>query len=99
MFESKVEMMFLMFLLEQRSFCLDYGLKTILFEYIPDSLGIDRIRDGSIDEFGSLNSIVQLASGDLVNNCMFITGGKLRWTSSLLVFLVNIEIITDPLES
>ena len=42
------------------------------FEYIPDCLGIDRVGKDVVDKIGSLNSIVKLASDDLVNDGLFV---------------------------
>jgi hypothetical protein len=50
----------------------------VLFEYISDHLGGDRIGKDIVDEIGSLNSIVKLSSGDLVNDMLFIAREELR---------------------
>jgi hypothetical protein len=49
----------------------------VLFEYISDCLGGDRIRKDIVDEIGSLNSIVKLFSSDLVNDKLFIARREL----------------------
>ena len=55
-------------LLEKRAFPLDNSAKVILFECIPDCLGCDRIRKDVVDEMGSLHSILNSSTGDLMNN-------------------------------
>jgi hypothetical protein len=44
----------------------------VLFEYISDRFGGDRIGKDIVDEIGSLNSIVKLPNSDLMNDKLFI---------------------------
>ena len=58
--------------LEKRAFLLDNGVKSTLFEYIPDYLGTDRVGKDVVDKISSLNSIVKLPSDDLANDGLFV---------------------------
>jgi hypothetical protein len=49
----------------------------VLFEYISDCLGGDRIGKDIVDEIGSLNSTVKLFSCDLMNDKLFIARKEL----------------------
>ena len=44
---------------EEGVFLLDNRAKTTLLKYIPDCLGTDRVGKDTVDEIGSLNSIVK----------------------------------------
>ena len=52
---------------EEGNLSLGYSSKSMFLECIPDGLRADRSRESRIDEIGGLNSIVKLASSDLVN--------------------------------
>jgi len=85
-----------MLLFEQGTFLLDNSMKIVGLEYISDCLGCDRSRDNVVDKVSSLNSIIKLSSGDLSNNCLFISRRKFGWLSSLVVFFVSIHLLLDP---
>ena len=55
-------------LFEQRMFLLDNRVKIVFLEWISDCLRCDRIGKYVVNEMGSLNSIIKLASSDLTNN-------------------------------
>jgi hypothetical protein len=74
-------------------------VEVVLLEYIPDCLGTDRVGDDIVDEMGSLNSIVKLPSGDLVQNGLFVSIRKLGRATSFAVFLVYIKFLLDPTNS
>jgi len=56
---------------------------------------VDRIGEDVVDEIGSLDSIVQLSSGDLVNDRLFIIREELRWATSFAIFLVPVHFLLD----
>ena len=58
-----------MCLLEHWNFLLCCRLKTSLFQYILNSLRMDRIIESVVDELGSLNSIIKLSRGDCYESC------------------------------
>jgi hypothetical protein len=62
-------------------------------------LGTDRSRECWIDEFGSLDSIIQLSSSDLSNDYTLVLSRKFRRMSSLIVFLVQMKLLTDFMDS
>jgi hypothetical protein len=92
---GKFEAIFSMMSLEKRALLFDNRAKATLLEYIPDCLGTDRIGKDAIDEIGSLNSIVKLASSDLANDRLFVTRGKLGRVATLVVFLGYIGFFLD----
>ena len=55
-------------LLEEGMSLLDNRLKPIVLQCIPDCLRTDRAGGDVVDEFGGLNCIVKLSSGDLTND-------------------------------
>jgi hypothetical protein len=93
---GKLEAVYSMLLFEQRAFLLDNRAKVVFFEYISDCLGTDRVGDDVVDEMGSLNSIVNLPSGDLTHDGLLVPIRKLGRTTSLAIFLVWIEFLLDP---
>src|SRR5882724_10472207 len=84
-----------MTLLEEGAFFLDNRAEVVLLECISDFLGCDRVGEGVVDEMGSLDSIIKLSSGDLVNNGLFVMIGELGGTASFAVFLVHIYFLLD----
>ena len=88
-----------MFLFKKRTFPLGYRLEAIFFEHISDGLGIDGSREYWVDEFGSLDSIVQLSSSDLSDDYLLVLSKKLRRMPSPMVFLVQIKLLTDFMDS
>ena len=54
------------------------------------------MRECGIDEIGSLNSIIELARGDLTKNRLLVTCRKLSRTTTRVVFLVGIDFPTNP---
>ena len=86
-------------LLKEGSFLLDNSLKTIFLECISDCLGTYRVGDDGVNEFGGLNSIIQLSSSDLANDCLFVTRRELGRTASFVVFLVRIHLLFDSSNS
>ena len=70
-----------MCLFEQKYFSLGASIKSMSLEHISDGLRVDRIRENIVDEFGGLNSIIELASGDLSYNNLLVTWSKLGRTA------------------
>jgi hypothetical protein len=68
----------------------------MFLEHISYGLRVNRIRKNVVDEFGSLNSSIKLASGDLLNNSLFVAWSKLSRSSSRMVFLVQVQLFTNP---
>ena len=71
-------------------------MKIVLFEYISDYLGGDRVGNDVINEFGGLNSIIEPSSSDLMHDILFITRCELGRTTPLAIFLVLIDLFLDP---
>ena len=86
-------------LLEEGMSLLDNRLKPIVLQCIPDCLRTDRIGDDVVDEFGGLNCIVKLSSGDLTNDELCVMGGELERAASFVIFLVVIHLIFDSSNS
>lgn len=53
-------------LLERGTLSLDDNMKVILFEFISDCFGCDKIRKNVVDEMGSLHNIIKSSTGDLM---------------------------------
>jgi len=67
----------------------------MFLEHISDGLRVDRIREDIVDEFGDLNSIIKLASGDLSYNNLLVAWSKLGRTASRVVFFVQLQLFTN----
>ena len=48
-----------------------------------------------VNELGSLNSIIKLSRSDLTNNRLFITSRKFGRTTTMIVFLAEIEFFVN----
>jgi len=55
-----------MSLFEKRTFLLNNRVKIVFLEHISDCLKCDRVGNDVVNEVGSLNSIINLSSSDLV---------------------------------
>ena len=47
-------------------------MKIVFLEYISDCLRVDRVGDDGVNEFGGLDSIIGLSSGDSVNDGLLV---------------------------
>ena len=63
---GKFETGYSMLLFEKRSFLLNNGVKIVFLEHISDCLRCDRVGNDVINKVGSLNSIINMSSSDLV---------------------------------
>src|ERR1700679_2714460 len=57
---------------------------------------MNRMRKCGIYEISSLNSVIELARGDLTKNRLLVTCRKLSRTTTRVVFLVGISFSTNP---
>ena len=57
---------------------------------------MNRKRECGIDEICSLNSIIELAGGDLMENRLLVANRKLSRMTTRVVFLVGINLSTNP---
>ena len=85
---SKHKMVLSTSVFEQWSFLLDNREKVPFLGCISHCLGSDRRGKDVIDKMSSLNSIIKLSSGDLTDNWLCITRGKLGRTTTFVIFLV-----------
>jgi hypothetical protein len=65
----------------------------VFIKHIHDCLGYNRIGHGVVDKVGGLNSIIKPFSGDLMDNRLFVTRGKLRKMALFAIFLVPIHFL------
>ena len=48
-------------------------MKIVLFKYISNCLGGDRVGNDVVNEFGGLNSIIEPSNSDLMHDALLIT--------------------------
>ena len=59
-------------------------------------MGGDRVGDDVVNEFGGLNSIIELSSSDLTHDTLFIVRCELGRTIPFAISLVLIDLFLDP---
>jgi hypothetical protein len=74
-------------------------VRIVFLKHIPDCLGCERVGYGVVDKVGGLNSIIKPFSGDLMDNRLFVTRGKLRKMAPFAIFLVPIHFLLYPFNS
>ena len=99
MISCKLESSLAMCQLEHGDFLLGSRVKSSFLQCIPDSLGMDRVCEGKINEICSLNSIVKPPRVDLLNNGLLITGRELGGTATRIVLFVKIHFLPNFADS